>query len=370
LITNEHKTPNSIKTKQDLNTPLSYIQSITRLVQSGKLEEAETLTNLSLSSDSFSMTERNDLLRHLAIIHIKNTEFKGSTHHLQSAKNLLNEALDNLNSSASDYKKIRLYLEFAKIHRLSVDLKRAEQLYQKTLKMSQELTAKDIEIKATIGLGSVYLDKHNADEALDYGLLAMRLLEAQKDDILLIDAYNLIGGSYLKKRLQPQAQQYFKRALALAQQHEYAEAITIAQKNLGVLHAMNREYKDAMELFLEALEFAKAIHHRAHTAHCIINIGTIHAHLLNYKEALNRYSTAIAIYQDVLNLRNRVILLNNIGNTYYTTEQYDTALTYFSKVLALAANIDYHQMVAHAYAQLSKTYIAKNQFSSDCFSSK
>lgn len=364
MTTNERKILNSIKTKQDLNTPLSYIQSITRLVQSGKLEEAETLTNLSLSSDSFSMTERNELLRHLAIIHIKNTEFNGSTHHLQSAKNLLNEALDKLNSSASDYKKIKLYLEFAKIHHLSVDLKRAEQLYQKTLETSQKLVAKDIEIRASIGLGAVCLDKHNADKALDFGLRAMRLLETQKDNVLLIETYNLIGRSYLKKRLQPQARQYFKRALGLAQQHQYAEAIAIAQKNLGVLYAMNSEYKDAMDLFLEALESAKNIHHRAHIAHCIINIGTIHAHLLNYKEALNRYSTAIAIYQDVLNLRNRVVLLNNIGNTYYTTEQYDTALTYFSKVLALAANIDYHQMVAHAYAQLSKTYIAKNQFSS------
>jgi len=358
------KTQDRIKTSLDVNTPLGYIKSIKLLILRGKLEEAKVQTNLYLSSDSFSMTERNDLLRYLAIVHIKKNEFNGSKEDLQKAKNLINETLNNLKSSASEFEKLDLYLEFAKIHQLNSDTKLAKQLYNKILKTSRSLDARMVEIKAILGLGNIALEIQEHEKSLEYGLMVMRLLETTHNNVLLINAYNLIGSSYLKKRLQDKAKQFFKRALALAQKHKYAEAIVSSQKNLGVLFAMNSEYKDAMEFFLEALEAAKSINHRAHTAHCIINVGTIHAHLLNYKEALNHYSTAIAIYQDVLNVRNHVILLNNIGNTYYATAEFDTALTYFTKVLGLAESIDYHQMVAHAYAQLSKAYIAKEQFSS------
>ena len=349
---------------KNLNSSDDLFHHITQFIFMGELEEAELRVQNALMLDSYSNIERANLLRHLAIINIKKVEYHGTKEKLQISKNYLSEAIEMLEVDYPEAVKLEFQIELAKIYNLSAEFTRSQQLYSKILIQSRKYQEQVVEIKAVLGIGKAALDQGNMDTGLEYGLLAMRLLEDIENNILLIEAYNLIGSSYLKKRQQENARMYFNRALSLSESLSYVEATISSQKNLAVLHAMNREYREALQFFLDALEKGKSIEHRTHVAHCLINIGTIHAHLLNYTEALKRYSTAIAIYQDVLDARNLVILLNNIGNTYFITEKYDTAFTYFSKVLAQASSIEYAPMIAHAYSQLSKTCIAQQQFSS------
>lgn len=230
MKTNKRKIRTSIKKKIDLNEPLSYIQSIVLLIQAGKLDKAREMTNLSLASDSFSHRERHQLLRLLAIIHIKHTEFNGSNQDLKNAKNLLHEALEN---TTSESEKWLIYLEIAKIHQLSSELKSSKSLYHKILLHSKTSSDKHIEVRAILGLGNLALEQQEADEALERGLAAMQLLETSSNDILLIETYSLIGGSYLKKRQQSKTKQYFKRALALAISSKYLEARCYGTEKFG-----------------------------------------------------------------------------------------------------------------------------------------
>ncbi|MGB0863891.1 MAG: tetratricopeptide repeat protein [Saprospiraceae bacterium] len=340
------------------------LEQIMLHVFSGILENAEQLTIKALSSKKYSNTFRANLLRHLSIIFIKKVEYTGQKEILKIARNYLNEAVEILQKEYSKEYELEFQIELAQIHNLNSDFEKAEKLYLSILKSSKNSVNKVVEIKAILGLGNAFLAQGSFDSALEKGLKSMNLLKFCDKKILLIETYNLIGRAYLRKQLTANAEQYFNRALALSREQNYAEAIIASLKNLAVLRAMNADYRIAMEKFLEALQRSKTINHRTHIAHCLINIGTIHAHLLNFAEALNRYSTAIAIYHDVLDARNHIILLNNIGNTYFTTKKYSTAFTYFSKVLVQATFIKYKPMIAHAYAQLSKTAIAQEQYPS------
>ncbi len=362
MLNSQFEQTNHLTAKQDFSGSSDYREQINHLILTGALKKAETQIRAVIALERSSASERASLLLYLSIIQIKYAEYYGAKEKLTIAKGLIEEALALFGTEVSEAIKLDYYIELAKIYRLSEEFTRSIQLYKKTLQLSQVYHEAAGETKAALGLGKAALEKGEIEEALEFGFRALKILENKPNDILLIETYNLIGRSYIKKRLLPKAKQYFKRALSLSAAQRYIEANINSQKNIAVLHAMNNEYQEAMEYFLEALEKSKIIKHRTHTAHCLINIGTIHAHLLNFTEALNRYSTAIAIYQDVLDIRNQVILLNNIGNTYHTTKKYDTALTYFSKVLALATKIEYRQMIAHAYSQLSKTYIAKENF--------
>jgi signal transduction histidine kinase/uncharacterized protein HemY len=342
----------------------ALLQQIILHIFSGALEEAKQLTTKAISSQQYSHKFHANLLRHLSIISIKEVEYTGPKEGLKLANNYLNEAVQILQKEYSEDYKFEFQIELAKIHNLNSDFEKAEKLYKSILKNSKNTANTVVEIKAALGLGSAFLAQGSFDSALEKGLFAMNLLETNDNKILLIESYNLIGSAYLRKQLTTNAEQYFNRALSLSREQNYTEAVIASLKNLAVLRAMNTDYRVAMQKFLEALQRSKKINHRTHIAHCLINIGTIHAHLLNFSEALNRYSTAIAIYHDVLDARNQIILLNNIGNTYFTTKKYTTAFTYFSKVLAQATFINYKPMIAHAYAQLSKTTIAQEQYPS------
>lgn len=342
----------------------ALLQQIMLHIFSGALEEAKELTAKAIASQQYSRLFHANLLRHLSIISLKKVEYTGQKEGLKIAESYLNEAVEILQKENSEDYKFEFQIELARIHNLNSDFEKAEKLYQSILKNSKNTSNKTVEIQAALGLGNAFLAQGRFDSALENGLFAISLLQIYDNKILLIESYNLIGSAYLRKQLTINAEQYFNRALSLSREQNYTEAIIASLKNLAVLRAMNRDYRVAMQKFLSALEQSKAINHRTHIAHCLINIGTIHAHLLNFSEALNRYSTAIAIYHDVLDARNQIILLNNIGNTYFTTKKYNTAFTYFSKVLAQATIINYKPMIAHAYAQLSKTTIAQEQYPS------
>ncbi len=150
-----------------------------------------------------------------------------------------------------------------------------------------------------------------------------------------------------------------KELLQVSQTQHDLEKKLVALNNLSIVNSLDGNYRQAMEMLLEVQQKSRVIGHRIMTANALINIGTIYAHLFNYSDALNRYLTIINEYQDVLEPTNQVIILNNIGNIYFNIDQFDDAFSTFQKANDLAIKLNYREMIAHTYTQLSKTCLAK-----------
>ena len=152
------------------------------------------------------------------------------------------------------------------------------------------------------------------------------------------------------------------KALLVVSESQYdLEKKLVALNNLSIVSSLDGNYREAMEMLLEVQQKSRTIGHRLMTANALINIGTIYAHLFNYQDALNRYLTIINDYQDVLEPTNQVIILNNIGNIYFNIDRFDDAFDTFLKANENAIALNYREMTAHTYTQLSKTCLAKSQ---------
>ena len=146
--------------------------------------------------------------------------------------------------------------------------------------------------------------------------------------------------------------------LDLSRQIGDAEREVWALLNLGIVDSIGSDYKSAITLFLESLEKSEKIGYRSNVANCLINLGNVYANLFNYADALDRYHIALNDYADVLNENVRIATNLNIGNLRHAAEQYDVALEYFENGLSAAASSGKIEMLIHAHALLSRTFLA------------
>ena len=199
LKTNPTQVPKRIMTDKNSIGFDDLFHHITQFVFMGELDEAEQRVLNALTLDNHAAIEKAHLLRHLAIINIKKVEYHGVKEKLQTAKNYLNEAIQILQVDYPEAARLEFQIELAKIYNLSAEFTRSQQLYNKILTKSKNTDEQIVKIKATVGIGKAAFDQGNIDIGLEYGLLAMRLLDETPNNLLLIEAYNLIGSSYLKK---------------------------------------------------------------------------------------------------------------------------------------------------------------------------
>ncbi len=218
--------------------------------------------------------------------------------------------------------------------------------------------------KVKLALGNWYLVENDFTHATQVVGDINRLLEKSKDDNINVTLLNcnLTGRIYIKKQEYDNALKYSKIAQKLAVKCGDIGEELIALNNIAISNVTQSQYQDAMEIFFDVLARSTAIAFRPLIARSLINIGSVYAQLFNFDEASKRYEEALSDYTDCLSSSTTVVLYNNIGNAAFSLLEYDKAIQSFQKCLNLALDTHYHEMIAHTYAQLSKTYIAKKQF--------
>jgi two-component sensor histidine kinase len=98
-------------------------------------------------------------------------------------------------------------------------------------------------------LGSVYSVSGDLNEALKYGLLAIKTAELLKDSsLLLCTIYNRVGLTYFKMKQYDRAQDLFKRSLAIAIKYNDKPSIITLSVNLVKILITYRKYADAIVL--------------------------------------------------------------------------------------------------------------------------
>ena len=206
--------------------------------------------------------------------------------------------------------------------------------------------------------------QNNFSEALVDALNAYSFLpessEAENEE-LLCEVLEKVAEGYIKQRKYGDSLEYSQQLLQTARRCEDVEKELIALKFIAIVCAVKANYKIGMQYFFEALDKSEQIGYRPNTAHILVNIATIYAHLYNYDDALSRYERVLAEFDDVVDDNTRAAVFNNSGNIHYATDRHNEALKCFTKSLKYAEKINYHPLIAHSLAQLSRAqYRLKN----------
>ncbi len=331
-----------------------------QLFLSRAFDEAEEYLDVEQSSESV----RNSFNWIYAKVRLlkKKGQYSENSQHFQNAIALITSSKQNI--SFSVYEKALLGIEMGQVLVFQKKSEKALVVLNENhdyFKLNSEFVALGI---AKIALGNLYLDENDFNTANEYANDALQLISelAEEQDNLKLQVCNLIGRIFVKKQEYDQALKYSELARSLAVNTGNIEEELIALNNIAISNVTQSQYQAAMEIFFDVLDRSSSIDFRPMIARSLINIGSVYAQLFNFDEASKRYEEALDNYYDCLSSSTAVVLYNNIGNAAFSLLEYNKAIQSFQRCLNLAIETNYQEMIAHTYAQLSKTYIAKKQY--------
>ncbi|WP_442937005.1 tetratricopeptide repeat protein [Nostoc sp.] len=214
-------------------------------------------------------------------------------------------------------------------------LRQAIRKWQEGLKLWQQVDDKGWEATTLLGIGRVYDDLGEKQEALKYYNQALPIRRAVKDRRGEAITLNNIGRVYDDLGEKQEALKYYNQALPInrAVANRGGEATTL--NNIGLVYSSLGEKQEALKYYNQALPIYRAVGDKGGEATTLNNIGRVYDSLGEKQEALNYYNQALPIRRAVKDRGGEAVTLNNIGKVYDDLGEKQEALKYYNQALPI-----------------------------------
>src|ERR1700757_3097058 len=179
------------------------------------------------------------------------------------------------------------------------------------------------QINALIELSKQYRSLSKHDNAIQYAQQAHRLGEkllnagatvtvvnTLKKNIAL--AFQIIGSIYSDKGNYAEALDYFSKALTLRREINNKQGIASSLNNMGIVYWKQGSFVKALDSYFTALPIAEEINHKQLMALLYNNIGIIYKAQGNLIKGLNYYTKALKIREELNDKQGIAASLDNI----------------------------------------------------------
>jgi tetratricopeptide (TPR) repeat protein len=169
--------------------------------------------------------------------------------------------------------------------------------------------------RAAYELGAAYLGAGELDKAEQYLERAVALAKAATSATGLAIAYNGLGTLYLQRRDVQQALAAFEAAL----RHLGADEVVLAAQvynNLGLAYAERSEWSKSAEQFQRSLEVKRNAGDSLGQALAMTNLARIRANEDKLDDAVTITLQAVAIFDDLRDWHNGALARQNLGRYY------------------------------------------------------
>jgi len=208
--------------------------------------------------------------------------------------------------------------------------------YREAEKLSREMDYQHGIMSSTLGHGMVHHYENQTNEALEYYLEALEMLNGDIDpahpDVELL--YNSLGGAYIDLGYHIKAREYLEKTLELKQANR-----ALAHHKLGLIYQHFGENQSALHHFMTAYPsyLEQYGEDGAQVAQLYTNIGNIHHNLGNIEQAQQYFQRGIAIYEESRgpDYWNIAYPYHKLGSLYHQTGKRSEALQYYLKSLDL-----------------------------------
>lgn len=217
---------------------------------------------------------------------------------------------------------------------------------------------------AELMLGSIYRRKANFNQAVFHAMNALKIAEANKDDMLASNAYNNLGIIHTTLREIDKAEEFHNKSLALRRKIGNDELISQSLNNLGILNRERGDYEKALSYYNQALAVAASRKDTQDIAFLYNDIGAAYSKkgdVINGEKYL----------KESINIRERIKEYNELAYTYnYLGENYErkndlkNAEFYIKKALETAKQIANNKQTYEALESLSDFYARNSMYDS------
>ncbi len=234
-------------------------------------------------------------------------------------------------------------------------------IYQKKLKINEELKDTIGIAKSLSGIAMVYATQGNTNKCLEYNIKSLKLSEALNYDNGIIVSLLTIGKIYQSQDDDQNALSYYQKALIIAEKTKNEFAIAPILSNIGTIYVKNKKTAIALSYFQKCLILSKKMQSKQGIANALKQIGKIFEEDGSYLIAFENYSKSLTLYEELQEKNNVSEILFLMANQFYKTKNYTKAIEYGTKSLSIAQNIGYAENIKDAACVLKNTYKQINQ---------
>ncbi|WP_457617041.1 tetratricopeptide repeat protein [Lutibacter sp.] len=234
------------------------------------------------------------------------------------------KALEHLTNTTDTLLKIKCLNSLGVSYRKLNIEKEAFDYYFQALKLSEKFKSDRSIAIALSGIGNVFLNTEEYDNALYYFKKAIghekNSYKGKEYD------YANIGEAFLHKKEYDSAYFYFNKSLDIALEHPYRESAAIKYNLLGLLFQKKEDYEKSIAYYLKAIPQLKEFNSKRYLSNTLINIGIDQMYLHKNKEAISNINKGLEIAKKIKSKENIILGYEALVNYYVMTKDYKKAL--------------------------------------------
>ncbi|MEO0228344.1 MAG: tetratricopeptide repeat protein [candidate division WOR-3 bacterium] len=220
-----------------------------------------------------------------------------------------------------------------------------------------EKRIKSVKARGFNNLGAIFCDKGEYDRAIELFEKYLRISEEIGDRRGIGTANNNLGLIYYNRGEYDRAIELFQKHLRITEEIGDRRGIGTASNNLGLVYYNKGEYDRAIELFQKHLRITEEIGDKWGIGIASNNLGTVYKEKGEYDRAIELYEKKLRISEEIGDKRGVGMAIGNLANVYFSKGEHDRAIDLHQKHLRISEEIGDKRGIGTASAGLGNVYL-------------
>lgn len=215
------------------------------------------------------------------------------------------------------------------------DLDKQLDLFNKSLKISEEIGDRKAAAMTLNSIASVYYDKSEIPKALEYYKKSGTISESIGDKKGLAASLNGIALIYDKQGDIQNALDFHHRSLKMKEEAGDEEGLALSLNNIGFIYNYQGESAKALEYFTRALDIYERLGNLYGIGLCLNNVASAYKEQGNKPKAVEYLLRSLKIKEDAGDKEGLAYSFSNLGTVYESEGDVVKAMEHYEKSLKI-----------------------------------
>jgi two-component system, NarL family, sensor kinase len=211
-------------------------------------------------------------------------------------------------------------------------------------------------------LGTYYMFTGKYDSSEKYYNENLQMGIANKNNVIIVKAYNNLGNVANHRSDYEKAIEYFQYALKYAEEMHDSDLLCSGQGNIANSYIRLKQYNKAITALQAALPIATARHNKRLTANLYNSLATAYGELKNDTLELKNQLLSYGIYKELKNVKGLATSSLNLGAVHLRLRNMDEAKKYLLESITYEVQIDDEENLAESYQYLCDAYLKDKDY--------
>ncbi|AFZ00374.1 CHAT domain-containing tetratricopeptide repeat protein [Calothrix sp. PCC 6303] len=216
----------------------------------------------------------------------------------------------------------------------------ARKKLEQALVLWQKLDDKKWQALTLLGIGGVYSDLGDKQEALKFYNQSLSLSIEVGNKQLEATTLNNIGGVYSDLGDKQQALKFYNQSLPLRIEVGDKSGQATTLNNSGLVYYSLGDKQQALKFYNQSLPLYVEVGNKSGQAVTLNNIGAVYSDLGDKQQALKFYNQSLPLRIEVGDKSGQATTLNNIGEVYFSLGDKQQALKFYNQSLPLTIEVE------------------------------